>query len=141
MGLGKTLSTLGLICLSADSRTSDQDTAHTTLVVTTKSSESHQPPTTTMTNIVFSSTRLAVPNQPVCLLVARHIVLLTSFRHIHDGQLRTALYHGPHRHSLAEHFDEQDLVLTTYETLRADYEAKGPLYENQWHRVVLDEGM
>ena len=64
-----------------------------------------------------------------------------DLRHIHDGQLRTALYHGSNRHLLTEHFEAHDVFLTTYETLLEDYKANGPLYKTQWHRVVLDEGM
>jgi hypothetical protein len=39
MGLGKTLSTLALICLSLDYDTSNEDASHPNLVVTTKSSK------------------------------------------------------------------------------------------------------
>ncbi|PVI01811.1 hypothetical protein DM02DRAFT_671025 [Periconia macrospinosa] len=60
-------------------------------------------------------------------------------QHIHVGQLRTAVYHGSNRDLVVKRFDELDLVLTTYETLRSEFEVKGPLYEKQWHRIVLDE--
>jgi SNF2 family DNA or RNA helicase len=62
-------------------------------------------------------------------------------RHVHYSQLRTATYHGLNRHLLASRFHEYDVILTTYETLRLDCEAQGPLYQNQWCRLVLDEGM
>jgi SNF2 family DNA or RNA helicase len=41
---------------------------------------------------------------------------------------------------LAKDFHSQDVILTTYGTLRADCEAKGPLSQIQWHRLILDEG-
>jgi SNF2 family DNA or RNA helicase len=83
---------------------------------------------------------MAVSDQSVCPLVMVYHVILRSLRHIHDGQLRTALYHGSSRHLVVDDLHEQDVVLTTYETLRNDFEAKGPLYKRQWHRIVLDEG-
>ena len=33
-----------------------------------------------------------------------------------------------------------DLVLTTYDTLRSDEVNGGPLFEQEWARVILDEG-
>jgi SNF2 family DNA or RNA helicase len=66
---------------------------------------------------------------------------LTMFSHVHGGQLRVAVYHGSARHSLASKFDDLDIVLTTYQTLRADFDAEGPLYHCDWHRLVLDEGL
>jgi hypothetical protein len=69
--------------------------------------------------------------------------ILTSIftcRHIHAGQLRLAVYHGPNRHLLSSNFWQTDIVLTTYETLRLECEKTGPLYSGIWRRVVLDEG-
>ncbi|KAH7077840.1 SNF2 family N-terminal domain-containing protein [Paraphoma chrysanthemicola] len=60
-------------------------------------------------------------------------------KHVRYGQLRTAIYHGPHRHFLAPRFDDHDVIVTTYETLRLDREAEGPLFQHQWRRLVLDE--
>ncbi|KAF2647161.1 hypothetical protein K491DRAFT_644351 [Lophiostoma macrostomum CBS 122681] len=60
-------------------------------------------------------------------------------QHVHHDQLKTALYHGSSRHTLTESLFNHDVVLTTYETLRAELESKGPLYEGQWERVILDE--
>ncbi|KAG5774834.1 hypothetical protein H9Q73_011502 [Fusarium xylarioides] len=45
-----------------------------------------------------------------------------------------------HRQTLAKQFRNNDIVLTTYRTLRSEWTKKGPLFTNQWFRVVLDEG-
>ncbi|KAH3982488.1 hypothetical protein HBI56_015260 [Parastagonospora nodorum] len=60
-------------------------------------------------------------------------------KHVHYGQLRAAIYHGLNRHLLAPRFNEHDIILTTYETLRLDRVAEGPLYQHEWRRLVLDE--
>ncbi|KAF4986153.1 hypothetical protein FDECE_16101 [Fusarium decemcellulare] len=60
--------------------------------------------------------------------------------HVLEFQMRVALYHGPGRQRLASHFQSYDIILTTYQTLRSDCAAKGPLFSEEWFRVVLDEG-
>ncbi|KAF5712259.1 helicase-like transcription factor [Fusarium mundagurra] len=52
---------------------------------------------------------------------------------------RVAVYHGTGRHTLAKQFRNNDIVLTTYQTLRSDWTNKGPLFTEKWFRVVLDE--
>ncbi|KAF4502251.1 helicase-like transcription factor [Fusarium agapanthi] len=59
--------------------------------------------------------------------------------HIMPGQIRVALYHGTCRQSLAKEFRNNDIVLTTYQTLRSEWTNRGPLFTEQWFRVVLDE--
>ncbi|CVL12338.1 related to helicase-like transcription factor protein [Fusarium proliferatum] len=59
--------------------------------------------------------------------------------HIMPGQIRVALYHGPSRQSLFNQFGNNNIVLTTYQTLRSDWIKKGPLFTEKWFRVVLDE--
>lgn len=61
-------------------------------------------------------------------------------RHIHPGQLSVATYHGTGRKRLAQRFRSYDIILTTYQTLRSEWTAKGPLFSEEWFRVVLDEG-
>lgn len=60
--------------------------------------------------------------------------------HITPGQIRVSLYHGTGRERLAKQFQNNDIVLTTYQTLRSEWTNKGPLFTEQWFRVVLDEG-
>jgi hypothetical protein len=68
---------------------------------------------------------------------------MVAFRHIHEGQIRFKLYYGSGRVSLANQFQDADIVVTTYETLRAEWvapETTRPLFSWRWLRVVLDEG-
>ncbi|KAG5768599.1 hypothetical protein H9Q72_003911 [Fusarium xylarioides] len=59
--------------------------------------------------------------------------------HIMPGQIRIAVYHGTGRQTIAKQFRDNDIVLTTYQTLRSEWTQKGPLFTEQWFRVVLDE--
>lgn len=54
--------------------------------------------------------------------------------------MRVAVYHGSTRRGMSPKFKNNDIVLTTYETVRSDWAANGPLYSEKWYRVVLDEG-
>lgn len=61
-------------------------------------------------------------------------------RHIRPGGVTLLVYHGPKRQDLAKELHNNDIVLTTYDTLRTDWLNQGPLYNGTWARVVLDEG-
>lgn len=61
-------------------------------------------------------------------------------RHIIPGNIRLETYHGPNRENIAKLFSTCDILLTTYETLRLDWNIEGPLFSFEWFRVVLDEG-
>jgi SNF2 family DNA or RNA helicase len=61
-------------------------------------------------------------------------------RHIKPGQARLVVYHGPGRQNMQAELESTDIVLTTYETLRADWLANRALYSKYWYRIVLDEG-
>ena len=50
------------------------------------------------------------------------------------------MYQGSGRHRQSSIFEDHDVILTTYETLRSDWQADGALYSTKWYRVVLDEG-
>jgi SNF2 family DNA or RNA helicase len=50
------------------------------------------------------------------------------------------VYHGSSREQFATQLHEYDVVLTTYDTLRSDWENEGALLSVKWLRVVLDEG-
>jgi SNF2 family DNA or RNA helicase len=54
--------------------------------------------------------------------------------------MRLAVYHGSDRCRQQSKFWKTDIILTTYETLRLEWAAAGPLYSGTWRRVVLDEG-
>ncbi|KAK2017313.1 hypothetical protein LZ32DRAFT_23401 [Colletotrichum eremochloae] len=112
MGLGKTLSLLSLICWSIDVLGKD------------KATKSNERP---------SSTLVVTPKSTI------HGWEEQIRRHIFSDQIRFTIYHGTGRQGLASDFWSNDIVLTTYETMRSDFENKGPLYAERWFRVVLDE--
>lgn len=62
-------------------------------------------------------------------------------RHILSDQVRWVTYQGIKRQKVKGNIDTSDIVLTTYDTLRAD-RASGEscLFERNWARVILDEG-
>jgi SNF2 family DNA or RNA helicase len=62
------------------------------------------------------------------------------FRHIHDGQIKFDIYYGSNRGRLESQLKDFHVILTTYQTLRSDWETNGPLLKENWQRVVLDEG-
>ncbi|GAW19570.1 hypothetical protein ANO14919_090580 [Xylariales sp. No.14919] len=116
MGLGKTLSMLALICASLDFNS-----------------------TTEGQNIGGESqgTLIVTPKSTMNGWVAQ------AERHIHPGKIRIMVYHGSNRKSLADQFQDSDIVITTYETIRAEWaanEGAGTLFSRKWLRVVLDEG-
>jgi len=59
-----------------------------------------------------------------------------------DGSLNVLKYHGVKRKELVlPHIQDADIVLTTYNTLVAEFGSKAsPLHRLNWYRVVLDEG-
>lgn len=60
--------------------------------------------------------------------------------HIQPRKLRWLTYHGAKRHEVVNDMGFQDVVLTTYETLRSDRTKQGPLFLQEWERIILDEG-
>ncbi|KAK3378717.1 SNF2 family N-terminal domain-containing protein [Lasiosphaeria ovina] len=113
MGLGKTLSVLALICSSLD------DFHH-------HQSASQQESIVTGTLIIAPKSTITAWQEQID-------------RHIFQNQIKVGLYHGTKRRQLASQLQHLDVVITTYETLRFDWEAKGPLFTQPWLRVVLDE--
>ncbi|XP_012731197.2 helicase-like transcription factor isoform X2 [Fundulus heteroclitus] len=62
-------------------------------------------------------------------------------QHVHaDVKLRVYLYYGPERNRSKTFLSSQDVVITTYNVLSADFGSKSPLHGICWLRVVLDEG-
>ncbi|KAJ5681154.1 hypothetical protein N7536_012293 [Penicillium majusculum] len=65
-------------------------------------------------------------------------------RHFGRGQIRAVVFHGPHRQKLIPALFSQDIVITTYDTLRSEWSndaENNVLFSNPegWARVVLDE--
>ncbi|XP_071768487.2 helicase-like transcription factor [Centroberyx gerrardi] len=57
-----------------------------------------------------------------------------------DVKLNVYLYYGSERNRSKKFLSSQDVVLTTYNVLSADFGNKSPLHGISWLRVVLDEG-
>ncbi|KAK5917223.1 hypothetical protein CgunFtcFv8_012130 [Champsocephalus gunnari] len=57
-----------------------------------------------------------------------------------DVKLNVYLYYGPERNRNKNFLSSQDVVITTYNVLSADFGNKSPLHAINWLRVVLDEG-
>ncbi|KAK1999387.1 hypothetical protein LX36DRAFT_483339 [Colletotrichum falcatum] len=112
MGLGKTLTLLSLICWSIDMLSKDKATKD---------------------NGQSFSTLIITPKSTINEWKEQ------IERHIFPDQIRAITYHGSNRRGVAQSFQNNDIVLTTYETMRSEFENKGPLYAENWFRVVLDE--
>ncbi|KAF5542807.1 SNF2 family domain-containing protein [Fusarium phyllophilum] len=111
MGLGKTLSMLSLICHFLDVKEKCLDKVH------------DQPKTTLIVT-------------PKSTIYSWEKQIRT---HIYADKIRWLTYHGFKRHEIWTDIESQDIVLTTYETLRSDRAKESPLFEHDWARVVLDE--
>ena len=151
MGLGKTLSAITLILWHADSieYSRSRSQLRSTLIVTPKSSER---------NILFISCRVSVHEltdlgsdtgmEPAIQRVrdSKGVIRLSILsnsetRHIRPGGISVRTYHGSNRHQVAKTWDDVDVVLTTYDTLKSDEASGGPLVKMKWARVILDEGI
>ncbi|KAK1597107.1 SNF2 family domain-containing protein [Colletotrichum navitas] len=57
-----------------------------------------------------------------------------------EGKLNQIVYHGPKREKDIDKIKNSNIVVTTYNTLAAEYDKKSsPLHKIGWYRVVLDE--
>ena len=54
--------------------------------------------------------------------------------------MRAAIYHGSNRHKFLPLLQDNDIILTTYETVRSAWRDERALHTTNWHRLVLDEG-
>ncbi|XP_028251174.1 helicase-like transcription factor [Parambassis ranga] len=62
-------------------------------------------------------------------------------QHVHANvKLKVYLYYGSERNRNKKFLSSQDVVITTYNVLSAEFGNKSPLHEINWLRVVLDEG-
>jgi SNF2 family DNA or RNA helicase len=73
------------------------------------------------------------------------MVNLKFCRHLKSGSLEYTIYHGQKREKSLEKLQSFDVVLTTYDTLKADFKPQGDstrarlLQQVEWYRIVLDE--
>ncbi|XP_034051464.1 helicase-like transcription factor isoform X2 [Thalassophryne amazonica] len=62
-------------------------------------------------------------------------------QHVHPNvKLNVYLYYGSERNRSQKFLSSQDVVITTYNVVSADFSNKSPLHGVSWLRVVLDEG-
>ena len=64
-------------------------------------------------------------------------------QHIDDNvNIKIAVHHGQCKALLGTELQDNDIVLTTYGTVGAEYNSftPGPLLRANWLRVILDEG-
>ncbi|RAL06528.1 DEAD/DEAH box helicase [Aspergillus homomorphus CBS 101889] len=109
MGLGKTLSSLALICHSLDRREQAASTS------------------------APRATLIVTPKSTIYGWESQIV------RHICPKRVKWVTYHGSDRHQQHSRLDAYDVVLTTYETLRAEEGKRDSLLEHEWERVILDE--
>ncbi|OJJ99038.1 hypothetical protein ASPACDRAFT_53171 [Aspergillus aculeatus ATCC 16872] len=109
MGLGKTLSSLALICHSLDRREQAAPTS------------------------IPRGTLIVTPKSTIYGWESQ------IARHICPRRIKWLTYHGSDRHQWHSTLSAYDVVLMTYDTLRAEEGRKDSLLEYQWERVILDE--
>ena len=73
------------------------------------------------------------------------IQLLKISRHLKPGAMRFIVHHGSQTQKSADLLSSFDVVLTTYETVRAEHlrflgGGRSEFHKIYWHRIVLDEG-
>ncbi|XP_029973558.1 helicase-like transcription factor [Salarias fasciatus] len=62
-------------------------------------------------------------------------------QHVHaNKKVKVYLYYGTERNRSQKFLSSQDVVITTYNVISADFGNKSPLHGINWLRVVLDEG-
>ncbi|KAJ6039603.1 Helicase C-terminal [Penicillium canescens] len=132
MGLGKTLSALALIAWYLDAATLSKSASRTTLVVTTLSISA------------IPGWQHQIEKYHYCLFLDFHRPKLTRARHFWPESVRMALYHGSNRHSRVSDIPANDIVITTYDTLRHEWSTNrknSALFcaSRNWARVILDE--
>ena len=79
------------------------------------------------------------------MLSSAKIQLLKLSRHLKPGAMRFIVHHGSQRRKSANLLSSFDVVLTTYETVRAEHlqllgGGRSAFHTISWHRIVLDEG-
>jgi len=74
--------------------------------------------------------------------------LTYTISHFKSGSINYLIYHGPEREDKVSNVLKHAIVITTYDTLKADCpnnlkrksKRSGLLHSIEWYRVVLDEG-
>ncbi|KAL5335300.1 SNF2 family N-terminal domain-containing protein [Aspergillus crustosus] len=91
---------------------------------------------------------LEKPCQATLVVVPSRVLINTWVREVErhlKGSLKILIYHGRSRKEAIEKVEENDIVITTYNTLAKEHvpklfgRGKSPLHDIEWYRVVLDE--
>ncbi|KAL7972031.1 SNF2 family N-terminal domain-containing protein [Trichoderma sp. SZMC 28014] len=123
MGMGKTLSILALIVKTLD--------------VATEWVQKHESSATVEEEIQRSRSTLVIV--PSALLVYNWIDEINKY--LKEG-VKKIKYHGSDRPTELEEILDSDIVVTTYSTLKAEFQNKSKkslLHRIDWYRIVLDE--
>ncbi|KAL4885942.1 SNF2 family N-terminal domain-containing protein [Aspergillus karnatakaensis] len=73
------------------------------------------------------------------IVTPKSSIFISRFR-LSSSLCYTTIYQTVHsQQETARTLGQSDVVLTTYDTLRPEGIRKGPLFENEWARVILDE--
>uniref|UniRef100_A0A4W6E0Y3 Helicase like transcription factor n=1 Tax=Lates calcarifer TaxID=8187 RepID=A0A4W6E0Y3_LATCA len=139
MGLGKTLTTIALILTNFHNRkplpvekcvTTCRETAYCySKELHCNTSFNGAFPFSSQHVSAFSSSFLCVYTQDQ---FEQHVCA--------NVKLNVYLYYGSERNRSKKFLSSQDVVITTYNVLSADFGNKSPLHGINWLRVVLDEG-
>ncbi|KAL6407082.1 hypothetical protein AUP68_09908 [Ilyonectria robusta] len=99
----------------------------------------------------FPSTQNSEVLKPMTLVIAPLSTLPNweneIIKHFNSDSIKFTTYHGPKRTEETESLQGCEIVLTTYDVVKADFfkatRAKaaepGPLHSTHWHRIILDE--
>ncbi|KAE8382709.1 P-loop containing nucleoside triphosphate hydrolase protein [Aspergillus bertholletiae] len=97
----------------------------------------------------LSGTSLAeMPTRATLVVVPSHVLINTWEREINNhlnAGMKMMRYHGRSRKELISNIGGYDIVITTYNTLAKEHDAKilgkgqSPLHDFAWYRIVLDE--
>ncbi|KAK1241241.1 hypothetical protein MKX08_001215 [Trichoderma sp. CBMAI-0020] len=123
MGMGKTLSILALIVKTLD--------------VATEWAQKQESSATVEEEIQRSRSTLVIV--PSALLVYNWIDEINGY--LKEG-VKKIKYHGSDRPTNIEEILDSDIVVTTYSTLKAEFQNKSQkslLHRVEWYRIVLDE--
>ncbi|KAL2820861.1 SNF2 family N-terminal domain-containing protein [Aspergillus cavernicola] len=89
-----------------------------------------------------------IPCRATLVIVPSRVLINTWEKEIQDhlnDSLKLLTYHGRSRKEVLNDLDSYDIVITTYNTLAKEHDAKSlgrgksPLHNFAWYRVVLDE--
>uniref|UniRef100_A0A8C4XTJ9 Helicase like transcription factor n=1 Tax=Falco tinnunculus TaxID=100819 RepID=A0A8C4XTJ9_FALTI len=148
MGLGKTLTTIALILTNFQ----DGKPLPVEKITSDKFYEKGLQGTTSFLSFYFALNFQSVKKKysddgPRATLIVCPLSVLSSWidqfeQHIHqDFHVNIYVHYGSDRSKDPSVLSEQDIVLTTYNTLATDYGVSdSPLHKVKWLRIVLDEG-